>query len=60
MSARCSKLSEKQLRKLGRLPVPMVRRKGDKGFRRVSWDDAIDLIAGKLRETRSETHRLVS
>ena len=45
-----SKLSERQLRKLGRLPVPMVRRRGEKGFRRVSWDDAIDLIAGKLRE----------
>ena len=42
-------LNEKQLRKLGRLPVPMVRRKGDKGFRRVSWDDAISLIADELR-----------
>jgi molybdopterin-dependent oxidoreductase alpha subunit len=45
-----SKLSEKQLRKLGRLPVPMVRRRGEKGFHRVSWDHAIDLIAGTLRK----------
>ena len=41
--------SEKQLRKLGRLPVPMVRRRGDKGFRRVTWDEAISLIADQLR-----------
>lgn len=44
------KMSEKQLRKLGRLPVPMVRRKGDKGFSRISWDEATDLIANKLKE----------
>src|SRR5437763_1863935 len=41
--------TEKQLRKLGRLAVPMVRRKGDKGFRRVTWDDAIQTIADELR-----------
>jgi anaerobic selenocysteine-containing dehydrogenase len=35
-------MSEKKLRKLGRLAVPMVRRKGEKGFTRVSWDEAID------------------
>ena len=39
----CAARREKQLRKLGRLPVPMVRRKGEKGFRRVSWDEAIAL-----------------
>ena len=44
-------LSERQLRKLGRLPVPMVRRKGEKGFRVVSWDEAARLIASGLRET---------
>ena len=41
--------SEKALRKLGRLAVPMVRRKGDAGFRRVSWDEAIGLIAEQVR-----------
>lgn len=41
--------TEKQLRKLGRLPVPMVRRKGDKGFQRISWDDAITIVAEGLR-----------
>src|SRR6478736_9330593 len=33
------------LRDLGRLPYPMVRRAGARGFTRVSWDDALDLIA---------------
>lgn len=42
-------LSERQLRKLGRLPAPMVRRKGDKGFHTISWDEATAIIAGKLR-----------
>jgi molybdopterin-dependent oxidoreductase alpha subunit len=42
-------LKEKALRKLGRLPVPMVRRKGEKGFRRVSWDEAVSLIAERMR-----------
>lgn len=42
-------LSEKELRKLGRLPVPMARRHGEKGFRRISWDEAISLIVEKLR-----------
>ncbi len=43
-------LSERQLRKLGRLSVPMVRRKGDAGFRRVSWDEAITLAAVGLKQ----------
>jgi molybdopterin-dependent oxidoreductase alpha subunit len=41
--------SEKKLRQLGRLPVPMIRRKGDRGFRRISWEAATSLIADKLR-----------
>jgi molybdopterin-dependent oxidoreductase alpha subunit len=45
------KKTEKQLRKLGRLAVPMVRHKGDKGFSRVSWDHALDLIAQHIRAT---------
>ncbi len=43
--------SEKQLRKLGRLAVPMIRRSGEKGFRRVSWQDAISTVAERLRST---------
>lgn len=41
--------TEKKLRKLGRLAVPMIRRKGDKGFRRVSWDEALETAANGLK-----------
>jgi len=43
-------MSGDELRKLGRLPYPMVRRKGDPGFQRVGWDEALDLLADRLRE----------
>ncbi len=40
-----------ELRALGRLPYPMVRRKGDPGFTRVTWDEALDLTAARIRAT---------
>jgi molybdopterin-dependent oxidoreductase alpha subunit len=40
-----------ELRRRGRLPYPMVRRRGEHGFQRVSWDDALDLIAERIRAT---------
>lgn len=43
--------SEADLRQLGRLAVPMVRQQGEKGFRRVTWDQALEVIAEKLRKT---------
>jgi molybdopterin-dependent oxidoreductase alpha subunit len=39
-----------ELRRLGRLPHPMLRRRGERGFRRVSWDDAMELVAGRIRD----------
>src|SRR5688500_17731016 len=36
--------SSSDLRALGRLPEPMLRRKGDAGFRVIGWDDAYDRI----------------
>ncbi|MGB9112359.1 MAG: FdhF/YdeP family oxidoreductase [Acidimicrobiales bacterium] len=39
------------LRELGRLSHPMVRHRGDAGFRRVTWDTALDIIAEKIRAT---------
>jgi molybdopterin-dependent oxidoreductase alpha subunit len=42
-------LSGKELRALGRLAVPMVRRRGEKGFRRISWDEAVRLAAEGLK-----------
>jgi molybdopterin-dependent oxidoreductase alpha subunit len=38
-----------ELRDLGRLPYPMVRRKGEPGFGRIGWDEALDLVAGRIR-----------
>jgi molybdopterin-dependent oxidoreductase alpha subunit len=43
--------TSRELRALGRLPYPMVRRRGEAGFRRVSWDEALELIAGRIRST---------
>ncbi|HST86798.1 MAG TPA: FdhF/YdeP family oxidoreductase [Ktedonobacterales bacterium] len=47
-------LSSAQLRDLGRLPYPMVRRRGEANFSRVSWDDALDLVAGRIKATPPE------
>ncbi|HEY7107584.1 MAG TPA: FdhF/YdeP family oxidoreductase [Acidimicrobiia bacterium] len=41
--------SGKELRDLGRLGHPMVRRRGDPGFRRISWDEALTLVAERIR-----------
>ncbi|GAB4282596.1 MAG: hypothetical protein Fur0025_11940 [Oscillatoriaceae cyanobacterium] len=43
-----------ELRELGRLPYPMRRDKGDKGFRRISWEEALELIASHIRATTPE------
>jgi molybdopterin-dependent oxidoreductase alpha subunit len=37
------------LRDLGRLGHPMVRHRGDPGFRRTTWDDALELVAERIR-----------
>ncbi|MDQ2915155.1 MAG: FdhF/YdeP family oxidoreductase [Chloroflexota bacterium] len=42
------------LRALGRLPYPMLRRRGDAGFSRVTWDDALDLAAERIRAAGPE------
>ncbi len=43
-----------ELRDMGRLPYPMMRQRGEKGFRRVSWDEALDAIASRIRATTAE------
>lgn len=45
------KLRNDQLRELGRIPYPMVREKNEPGFRRISWSEAYDRIARKIRKT---------
>ncbi len=46
--------SGRELRSLGRLAYPMVRRRGEKGFRRITWDEALDLAAERIRRTKPE------
>lgn len=43
------RLDNRQLRELGRLAYPMLRERGQKGFRRISWDDALDRTAARIR-----------
>src|SRR6185436_6830144 len=38
-----------ELRELGRLPQPMLRRQGEAGFLVATWDEALDRIAQELR-----------
>jgi molybdopterin-dependent oxidoreductase alpha subunit len=48
---RLERLGQKRLRSLGRLPFPMVRRKGEKGFSRVPWEEALGLVTRAIRDT---------
>ncbi len=45
------KTKARHLSRLGRLSAPMIRRKGEKGFHQISWDEALDVAARGLRET---------
>jgi molybdopterin-dependent oxidoreductase alpha subunit len=47
-------LGSKSLRGLGRLPEPMVRRRGERGFRVVSWEEACDTAAAAIRQAPPE------
>jgi molybdopterin-dependent oxidoreductase alpha subunit len=47
--ASLARLSSQQLRALGRLPEPMIRRRGEPGFLVASWDEALVRIARELR-----------
>src|SRR5688500_5056179 len=42
------RMSSGELRDLGRLPYPMIRRAGDPGFSQIDWDGALDLIADRI------------
>ena len=49
--SRLEGLTGAELKKLGRLGFPMVRRQGMRGFERISWDEALDLAAEAFRRT---------
>ncbi|HSP97990.1 MAG TPA: FdhF/YdeP family oxidoreductase [Candidatus Dormibacteraeota bacterium] len=42
-------LRNDQLRDLGRLPAPLLRERGDRGFRRIAWDETYARIAARIR-----------
>ena len=41
--------TSRDLRELGRLPVPLLRRRGEPGFLPATWDEALDRIGEELR-----------
>ena len=43
-------LRNAELRNLGRLAHPMRRRTGERGFSRITWDEAMTAIANKVRD----------
>ena len=43
-----------ELRGLGRLPFPMLRRRGEPGFTRIGWEEALELAAARIRESEPE------
>src|SRR5262245_52437647 len=55
-AASLERLSGAELRELGRLPYPMIRRRGEPGFKRVRWNEAIELTAVRLAWT--DPHRV--
>ncbi|WP_044895137.1 FdhF/YdeP family oxidoreductase [Bacillus alveayuensis] len=44
------KYDSTQLRRLGRIPYPLIRRKGERKFSRITWDEALDMIADKMKK----------
>ncbi|HEY6400176.1 MAG TPA: molybdopterin-dependent oxidoreductase, partial [Blastocatellia bacterium] len=44
-AAPLARMTAAELRELGRLPYPMRRRRGEKGFTRVAWEEALNIAA---------------
>jgi len=53
-AAALAALKSSELRALGRLPRPMLRRRGEPGFAPIEWDDALELIAERVRDSAPE------
>ncbi len=53
-------LDNRELRELGRLPFPMLRPKDAAGFHRITWSEAFERIARRLRARRSAADRVLS
>ena len=52
--ATLSERSATELRGLGRLAHPMRRRRGEPGFTRITWDEALEVLAAGLRAAEPE------
>ena len=52
--SRLQALDNVRLRELGRLPHPMLRERNAAGFRKISWNDAYQRIALKIRASSPE------
>jgi len=48
--SRLRALAPEELRSLGRLSHPMLRRKGERGFLRVSWQEALDAVGRAVHQ----------
>jgi molybdopterin-dependent oxidoreductase alpha subunit len=46
--------SDRELREAGRLGYPMLRERGDAGFRRIHWDEAYERIAARIDRSAPE------
>ena len=47
--------SSAELRELGRLAHPMVRRGGEQGFTRVGWEEALEIVTDGIRAAGAES-----
>jgi molybdopterin-dependent oxidoreductase alpha subunit len=52
--ARLRAMSNEELHQLGRIPYPMILERGDRGFRRVSWEQALEGIAVEMKNIPAE------
>jgi molybdopterin-dependent oxidoreductase alpha subunit len=54
--ARLRGMSNEALHGIGRVPYPLLYRKGDAGFRRIGWDEAVQKVASAL--SRADPDRM--
>jgi molybdopterin-dependent oxidoreductase alpha subunit len=58
--AKLKKIDPEQLRSLGRLPYPMIRRNGEPGFTRINWDNALDTVCQSIHDTAPQQMAFVA
>jgi molybdopterin-dependent oxidoreductase alpha subunit len=51
---RLTLMTAAELRELGRLPYPMLRRRGERAFTRVTWDEALKIAASRAITTEPQ------